>query len=133
MKVPLKIRPCGGQTPDCFTEVHWTHAAPFLLNPRGILVHRLQSVKCHMESGRYRHTSVDYLCGNGTCGKGVGEFLHEPPPDRLVCAVCEGIAISRGLPSSSELAGRHVCVGRLKAERLCCNTESKEEGHDYSI
>lgn len=124
MKIDLKREKPTPRIVERFREIQWKQAPPFLLNPRGILVHRLRSVKCHMDGDKYQHTSVSYLCGGGTSGDGVGEFLHEPPPDRLVCAVCEAVAIAHGLPASSDLVGRHVCIGRVRAERLCCPNEA---------
>lgn len=103
--------------------VQWSKAAPFLLNPRGILVHRVRDVVTHFNGYGQSWHHVDYLCENG-CNldknKAADAFLHDVPEERLLCERCEHVANSSGLPSADELAGHHVHVGTLRAHRTCC-------------
>lgn len=97
----------------------WKKSLPFFFNRRGLLIHRVKAVHAHFKNGTYSHSSVEYWCSNRGQEK-YGQFFDQPPTDRLVCAVCEAKAVAHGKSSSSELAGRHVCIGRVKVERLCC-------------
>jgi hypothetical protein len=117
MKVPLKRRgePIwrGG-----FTHIHWIKSLPFFANPRGVLIHRVESVTTYLHKSGRAHKAVHYLCSAATTAD--GEFLAEPPANRLVCHACERVAKQKGLPSADRLVGRHVHVGRLRPERMCC-------------
>ena len=55
------------------------------------------------------------MCGNSANGENKFTFLDVVPDGRVVCARCEAAAIEAGLPSSSEICGRHVCIGGVKA------------------
>lgn len=112
--VPVNRR----RTPDFKLPcVLWKKTVPFLVNPRAHLVHRVRAAKTWLsDSGKPRHSSAKYWCGN----VGKGQFLEFPPPDMLVCAICEANAILHGQPSSSELAGRHVHIGRANMVQVCC-------------
>lgn len=114
MKVDLQThRP--GRAAD--RERHyWRQSAPFLFNPRGYLIHRVRYVQTITRSGRVSHFAFSFWCGNGTCN---GNLLHEPPADRLLCAHCEANAVAHGMPSSEQLVGRHVHLGKLRAIRIC--------------
>ena len=101
-------------------DIPWIRGKPFLHNPRGYLIHRVRSAHSHMYHGEWSHDTADYWCGNF----GRGEFVNEPPADRLLCAVCEANAVAHGKPTAEELIGRHVCIGRLRAVRLCCKQEA---------
>lgn len=63
------------------------------------------------------YSYLTYLCNNQTTAD--GEFLSEPPANRLVCQACELAAKRKGKPSSEELVGRHVHVGKIRVERVC--------------
>jgi hypothetical protein len=102
--------------------VHWSHALPFVINHRGILIHRVRTAKSHRRHGRHSHDSVGYWCGNGKGGD-VIKLLELPPADRLLCAYCEARAVAAGEPTADHLAGRHVHVGKLRAIRTCCSVE----------
>ena len=100
--------------------------APFVENKRAVLIHRPTEVTIH-HLGRWgRHMGVHYFCGAIQSGKDKFTFLYEVPEGRIVCAVCEERALQQGLPSSSELTGRHVCVGGVKAISFCCGEADHE-------
>ncbi len=102
MKVALKQKPFpGGDRPGA-RVISWKKSLPFLVNPRAVLVHRVRSV----------HS----FTGNGARG----EFVADPPKDRLLCAYCEAKAVAAGEKPADQLAGRHVCIGTMKAKRQCC-------------
>lgn len=99
-------------------------AGPFVHNRAGLLIHRPKSAVLYNLHKR-PHYAVMYYCGNGvTDSGGKLSFMATPPADQLLCEVCESRAVMAGLPSASELAGRHVCVGRLKVIKTCCKEES---------
>lgn len=102
-------------------SVHWKMCLPFVVNPRGILVHRVRWATTHFWKGEVDHDSVMYWCGNSVSS--VMEFVEVPPEDRLLCARCEAIAVAAGEKPADELAGRHVHVGETRAKRLCCTNE----------
>lgn len=119
-KIPLKKEstPPAYHTERNFT-VQWRMALPFFINNRGILIHRVRSVRSFLRDGELNHSSIKYLCGNnGSLGD--GSLISEPPADRLVCAACEAFAFAHGLPSADQLVGRHCHVGKIRAEQTCC-------------
>lgn len=85
-------------------------ALPFVQADRGKLAHRPRRAALHniWKAPRF---STQYLCG-GTVTQKVDGFLFTNDPTRPVCSRCEALAIQLGMPSASEIAGRHVCVGR---------------------
>lgn len=99
----------------------WGKAAPFFINPRGILLHRVHSVTSYGFNRRFTHYAVRYWCGNGTTAD--GEFTDDPPESRLLCSVCEAVAVGRGQATSESIAGHHVHIGKLRAVRTCCPTD----------
>lgn len=111
-----------------FGRVFWLKAPPFVVNPRGILTHRVRHVTTHLRNlaaGGWTesHHSFSFLCGNCTTTKGesIDKYLtDDPPKDRMLCDRCEVIAARQSLPSGDKLAGRHVHRGVLKAHRTCC-------------
>lgn len=121
-KVLLKVKPdrCGN---GALTSMQWKKALPFYLNPRGLLIHRVESVTTYFLHGKRSHIAVTYLCNNSTTAD--GEFLAKPPAGRLVCHSCELFAKKKRKPSADQLVGRHVHVGRIRVEQACC-CEQKE-------
>jgi hypothetical protein len=103
------------------SAILWRQCPAFNVNPRGILIHRIKSGMTHIH-GSSHHDSVDYWCGNCTNGEGV-MVASKPPADKLLCERCERLAIEAGEPTAEALAGRHVCVGVMKAFRLCCRND----------
>jgi hypothetical protein len=98
----------------------WVESEPFVENARGILIHRPRTVttrRGHVRGNSY--ISIHFYCGQVTCGDKNLTFLSSPPDGRLVCHACEMRALMLKLPSSSELAGKHVCTGKLKAFNSC--------------
>jgi len=101
----------------------WASALPFLDNKLAILIHRPRRA-CTITMFKNSHMAVEAYCGNHFTGHADKlNFLSEPPIGKLVCLRCETLAVEAGLPTSSELAGRHVHVGKLKAIRTCCNDQ----------
>lgn len=96
---------------------------PFFWNHRGLLIHRVRAICEHLDgNGNVTHSTIDYWCGN--VGRECrGQYFEKPPTDRLLCVHCEQRAAAAGEPTASDLAGRHVCIGRLKVHRLCCHGE----------
>lgn len=116
LKLPLK-RP--KIHPDFASHtIPWSSCAPFVENTRGVLVHRPKKVSTHTFFKK-PHIVIEYMCGNSVAGSDKFTFLAAPPEDAIVCEICEKKAIEAGLPSSDELAGRHVHIGRLKAVASC--------------
>lgn len=97
----------------------WSYSAPFLVNPRAMLTHRIRYAHTYFSYGKISHHSFIYWCGN----IGRGRVVHDPPDNRLVCFACETAAVAHGEKSSHELVGRHVCLGRVKIGRVCCRNE----------
>lgn len=129
MKVTLK----GSRRPPHTTATQWmpwTASKPFVENTRAVLVHRPKHVTTHnLGMGRKSHISVSAWCGNVATGTKKFTFLDAPADGLLVCARCEEKALAAGLPTSSELAGRHVHLGRVVPERTCCApTLEKDRG-----
>lgn len=103
----------------------WRDSEPFISNTRGILIHRPRRVNVYKHPTKpHTFIAVRYYCGNGVTGTAEKlTFLSEPPTDALLCAVCENNASIAGIPTASQIAGRHVHVGRLKAIQTCCNND----------
>lgn len=102
---------------------------PFVKNKMAKLVHRVRHFGVHKISGREPHFCVDYICGNSSAG-GSDKFLFVPSLSSadVVCARCEEAAIQAGMPTSSEISGRHICIGGVKVYSMCC--PDKECDHD---
>lgn len=115
MKVTLKKREINRSGP--LRYIQWIESLPFFRNPRGLLIHRVESVVTMIHASGRTHNGIHYLCNAQTTAD--GEFLAEPPANRLVCQACELAAKRKGKPSSEELVGRHVHVGKIRVERVC--------------
>jgi len=106
----------------------WTHSLPFVQNTRGVLIHRPRYVQI-FNFHKSAHMAVGHLCGSGTTGpiteKSHIKFLPTPPDGSIMCERCESFAVTFGMPSASELAGKHVHVGKLKAVITCCKEREK--------
>jgi len=104
---------------------HWRSSKPFVENRMAVLIHRPRKITTHKLKDRKPHDAIQFHCGSTQVGKrSKFTFLDDPPEGKIVCARCEELAVERGLPSSSELAGRHVCTGGVKAVKSCCNTDN---------
>jgi hypothetical protein len=114
MKIPLKLGKQYGQ------KARWKESLPFVENKMAILIHRPKKVNLHKCGDRRPHISVEHYCGNTHSGDfDKLTFLEAPNENDLVCHACESRAVMAGLPSSSEIAGRHVHIGKLKAVKTC--------------
>lgn len=104
-----------------FTQTNYEQAAPFFENPRGVLIHRVRAL--YQLEATYSQRPwwiVEYWCENSGSTDAVDSGLLFDPGVKLVCARCEALATAKGEKTSSELAGRHVCVGQLRAVNVCC-------------
>lgn len=101
---------------------HLKRSLPFYMNPRGVLIHRVEGVSQYTWRSGHKHIGVQYLCGNQTTTSGDGRefFVAKPPANRLVCQACELAAVRKRKPSADQLVGHHVHVGRIRVERVCC-------------
>lgn len=99
----------------------WESCEPFVENRRGTLIHRPRSVAVY-KIHKHPHLAAVMWCGMSlTDSDGHLDFIDSPPVDGLVCRVCEARAVIAGMPSSFEITGRHVHVGKMMAVRMCCN------------
>lgn len=107
-----------------FKQVNYEESAPFFSNPRGVLIHRVRSLyrlSCDLQDGPW--WIVDYWCEN--FGRGhdeIDDLLLFDPGEKLICTRCEALAVAKGEPTSSELAGRHVCTGVVRPVNTCCDS-----------
>lgn len=125
LKLPLKKRKDTKHDKELRAlPINWKATLPFVENTRAYLIHRPMSVTTFRHF-RNPHLAVYCYCGNGFCGTKNLTFLSAPQESSVVCARCENAAIAAGLPSSSELAGRHVHTGGLKVV-LDCKCESSQ-------
>lgn len=115
MKLPLQ------KSKDQRAGIHWSSCSPFIENSKAVLIHRPRYVVTHKISAKYKaHIAIGYWCGNHCSGTKKFTFLDAPPDSKVVCARCEAKAIEAGLPSASDLVGRHVHVGGVAAVQTCC-------------
>ena len=121
----MKLVPCRPSRRELRTSQHqtvqhnnWRMSAPFAVNPRGVLVHRVRSARTFFRDGAISHHCASYWCGNS--GYSV-VFTDNPPADRLLCVFCEARAVASGEEPADALAGRHIHKGRVKARRTCCD------------
>jgi len=122
-EVNLKIPPRIGFNDNRFAYLK--KCSQFVENKYAVLIHRPISVEYRKDylNGR-TYLSIVYACGNGANGADKFTLLDSVPEGRVVCARCEEAAIASGLPSSSELSDRHVCIGGVKAVSFCCGDKS---------
>lgn len=103
-------------------QIPWLSSHPFLENSMAVLIHRPRRVTSHkLLSERVTHLGIHLWCGNCMSGGKKFTFLDAPPLDKILCARCEDAAVKAGLPSSSQLAGRHVHTGGVVAVMRCCD------------
>jgi hypothetical protein len=118
MKIALQAK--YSSNPWTVPKLRWKESAPFLLNERAQLIHRPRYVTGHQLTNHQPHLAVWCYCGSGFTGRKELAFIDEPPSNSIVCRRCEEAAVLAGLPSSEELAGRHIHVGGVKAFADCC-------------
>lgn len=119
LKIPLRIK--------SFNRKHgapWKSCLPFVDNKRAILIHRPRAVTTFELLGKH-HEAVEMWCGSVQTGRDKFNFQSTPTEGKLLCARCEANAVEAGLPSASEIAGRHVHEGRVVPIQTCCT--NKEE------
>lgn len=116
IRLPLEVKPFHRKN-----GFPWSSCPPFVENARGTLIHRPRHAATFNLHDK-PHIGINFWCGMqiSTNEKNLS-FLSEPPDGRIVCERCESIAVENCLPSSDELAGRHVHKGRTKAVATCCH------------
>ena len=63
------------------TSTHWKMSAPFVVNKRGVLVHRVRSASSHEEFRTHMpHHSCLCWCGSAFNSGGL-EFVDDPPTE----------------------------------------------------
>ena len=102
------------------TAIHWSKCLPFVESSRGVLIHRPRMVTTYKIGKHKPHLSVTCWCGNTRTGKTEITFLAVPDECRIVCQRCEEIAVKNALPTSDQIAGRHVHKGGMIAVPKCC-------------
>ena len=109
---------------DRFKQDNYELSAPFFENSRGVLIHRIKHFyKLECNYRKHPWYVAEYWCGNccttnTSPEKQLGSVIFDPGK-KLVCARCELIAVSKGERTSSDLVGRHVCVGSCRAINTC--------------
>ena len=127
MQLPLSV--AKWKEDGRISRAVWRSSKPFVENRLAVLIHRPKEITSLAPSWRKgRYAAIHCFCGAGFTGgdaSGAGKFtfLDEPPADAIVCARCEAAAVANGLPSSEQIAGRHVHIGGVKAVRHCCENE----------
>lgn len=103
-----------------FQQHNYKRSAPFFENHRGVLIHRVRAL--FKLTASYKSDPwwiVEYWCENyGRTDFDDGGLLFDPG-DKFVCARCEALAVSKRQKTSSELAGRHVCIGVCRPVNVC--------------
>lgn len=120
--IPLRKRRDRYKT-DAVYFVGHDRAPAFSCNPRGQLIHRTRFFEGIIWRGELSHYHVNHLCGNGfnIDPELIREVMFaDPPEDRLLCSRCHGVAEGMRLPTSDQLAGRHVHRGILVPTQVCC-------------
>ena len=126
MKVAIQKRKGLNDNPY-FKGIPWTAVEPFVMNEMAQLIHRVRHVSTHKIGNKYpSHLAINMWCGNSATGTKKFTFLGEPPVGRIVCARCDAAAIAAGLPSSTQIAGRHVHTGGVVAVAHCCQQEKTQ-------
>ena len=98
-----------------------TESEPFVINARGVLIHRPRTASTYKISKNYNHHyGITYWCGNTQTGWSKFTFTSDPPKGRIVCHACEARAVMAGQLPSNEIVGRHVHIGRMRAIKDCC-------------
>ena len=120
MKIALEVKHHDYKDP-----LHIKSCKPFIVNNRATLIHRPRSVSIHKIGPKWpHHIAFTMWCGSGQVGDfDKFDFVDQPPPNRLVCAVCEERALMSGQKSSDQIVGRHVHKGRMKPIQTCCSLD----------
>lgn len=101
--------------------IAWKECSPFIDNTKAALVHRPRYVTTHKIGDKWQaHIAIEAWCGNSFTGTKKFTFLDQPPEGKLLCARCEFMAQKSNMPSADSIAGRHVHLGRLVPQKLCC-------------
>lgn len=118
--VPLKDPRHDFSNDKRVTQTAYVEAAPFFENPRGVLIHRVRSLfRMKVTWNDEPWWIVEYWCENSGRTDAVDSGLLFDPGVKFVCARCEANAVAAKMRTSSEVAGRHVCVGGVRAVNLC--------------
>lgn len=105
----------------------WTECEPFVENTRAVLIHRVRHVELHKIGDKWpAHLAVHAWCGNGYTGMKKFTFLDDLPAGRLLCQRCEVTATANDQPSAEQLVGRHVHLGKVVAQQVCCQATKEQ-------
>ena len=114
---------------DRFDQENYSEAAPFFINPRGVLAHRVRAVfqlSCdYLERPWW---IVEYWCENSGRTNSNDDGLEFDTLGRLLCTRCEANAVANGEKCSSEVVGAHVCTGKVVPVNVCPIHGSGETG-----
>jgi hypothetical protein len=114
--------------PNKHAKASFRSSMPFIENTKAILIHRPRAAALYqiesVNGKKYApHLAVKCYCGNTFCGSKKIIFHDTLNNEMIVCARCEKEAIKAGLPSSSDICGKHVHTGGVKAFKNCCGEE----------
>lgn len=100
---------------------------PFLINKMAKLVHRPRSINVHNRALGGYHYAIRVYCGASFTGRKKFTFVDDLDSNQIVCARCEEFAsIKHG--TSSEICGKHIHIGGVKAYAKCCDlTQTNSE------
>lgn len=102
-------------------QAPWKACLPFVDNQRATLIHRVRTGSTY-NIHKQPHIAVGLWCGMAiTASDNHITFLDAPPDGKILCERCEEMAVKAGLPTSDDLAGKHVHKGRTKAVITCCD------------
>ena len=96
----------------------WSSCAPFVENSRGALIHRPRSVAT-FNIFKTPHIAAGYWCGAVATGGKNLKFVETLSEGSVLCARCEEMAVSHGLPSADDIVGHHVCKERARPIKPC--------------
>lgn len=100
-------------------SIAWNTCLPFVDNKRAQLIHRPKEVTTYVHY-KFPYLGVKAWCNNTFVGDKFTFLADIADGGKLLCSRCEAMAIENGLPSSSEIVGHHVHIGKLKPIRICC-------------
>lgn len=116
MKLPLQPRVYDGNPNKCKILVYLTEAYPFVLNKRGILVHRPKKISI-IQSAKGPSMVVEYYCGNSASGSDIFELKNDVETRQVVCRCCENKATKAGLPSTFAILNKSTFLGGNRLAR----------------
>lgn len=109
-------------------ERKWLKFKAFYVNPRGILIHRVQSIAAifhrEREKDRLIRHNAHYFCGNSRWDINPEDLTNNPVQTKLLCARCEIAAMAEGQRPADKIARRHIHLGKVRVQQICHLNES---------